>query len=360
MKQKLKSSVKFCLSALMASSVIQVAIAEPEPDGGDTRRLETIRVEGQAVDALTSDIAVDFAEFGTQVQLISSDEIETGGFTNFGELASGLIRGANIGYSPDEGEFTIRIDGGTDRDTLLLVDGVPYFDRSSPLEDLWPATAIDPRMIDSVEVYRGGNSLYFGSNGGLGVVSVRTKEPDGTTKGQFGVYAGAFKTREIYGNMSLPLDKDGKHSILVFGRSYETDAHELFSKEAYGDNVLALGGRHEFPYSYNSLGLKYLWQIGPDTEFRAGATYSTIDFRDSFPQSTVFQPNFTEFPIYNAAFKHRFNDKLKIDLEAHYQDPQLKNNEIDARICQIPRLSDLPADIQALLLIRASQASRLP
>jgi iron complex outermembrane receptor protein len=120
------------------------------------------------------------------------------------------------------------------------------------------------------------------------------------------------------------------------------------SKEAYGDNVLALGGRHEFPYSYNSLGLKYLWQIGPDTEFRAGATYSTIDFRDSFPQSTVFQPNFTEFPIYNAAFKHRFNDKLKIDLEAHYQDPQLKNNEIDARICQIPRLGDLPADIQAI------------
>lgn len=332
----------------MASTAIQAAIAEPEADGEDTRRLETIRVEGQAVDALTSDIAVDFAAFGTQVQLISSDEIETGGFTNFGELASGLIRGANIGYSPDEGEFTIRIDGGTDRDTLLLVDGVPFFDRSSPLEDLWPATAIDPRMIDTVEVYRGGNSLYFGSNGGLGVVSVRTKEPDGTTKGQFGVYSGAFKTREMYGNMSFPLDKDGKHSILVFGRSYETDAHELFSKEAYGDNVLALGGRHEFPYSYNSLGIKYLWQMGPETELRLGASYSTIDFRDSFPQSTVFQPNFTEFPIYNAEFKHRFSDKLKINFEAHYQDPQLKNNEIDARICQIPRLGDLPADIQAI------------
>ena len=120
MKQKLKSSVKFCFSALMAATVVQSALAEPEPGDSDTRRLETIRVEGQAVDALTSDIAVDFAEFGTQVQLISSEEIETGGFTNFGELASGLIRGANIGYSPDEGEFTIRIDGGTDRDTLLL------------------------------------------------------------------------------------------------------------------------------------------------------------------------------------------------------------------------------------------------
>ena len=341
-------SLKFGLSVLMASAAIPAALAQQGDSKEDSRRLETIRVEGQTVDASASDIAVDFAEYGTQVQLISSEEIETGGFTNFGELASGLIRGANIGYSPDEGEFTIRIDGGTDRDTLLLVDGVPYFDRSSPLEDLWPATAIDPRMIDGVEVYRGGNSLYFGSNGGLGVVSVKTKRPDGTQKGEFGVYAGSFKTREYYGNMSFPLDKAGKHSVLVYGRSYETDAHELFDEAAYGDNVLALGGRHEFPYSFNSLGIKYLWDIAPETELLLGASYTTIDFRDSFPQSTIFQPNFTEFPIYTGEFKHRFNDKFKLNIEAHYQDPQLKNNEIDARICQIPRLSDLPEDIQAI------------
>lgn len=348
MRFETSRSLRLGLSALMATAAIPAALAQEAETGENSRRLETIRVEGQAVDASASDIAVDFAEFGTQVQLISSDEIETGGFTNFGELASGLIRGANIGYSPDEGEFTIRIDGGTDRDTLLLVDGAPFFDRSSPLEDLWPATAIDPRMIESVEVYRGGNSLYFGSNGGLGVVSVKTKRPDGTQKGEFGVYAGSFKTREYYGNMSFPLDKAGKHSVLVYGRSYETDAHELFDESAYSDNVLALGGRHEFPYSFNSLGIKYLWDIAPETELLLGASYTTIDFRDSFPQSTVFQPNFTEFPIYTGEFKHRFSDKLKLNIEAHYQDPQLKNNEIDAQICQIPRLSDLSVDIQTL------------
>ena len=136
MRIETSRSLRVGLSALMATAAIPAALAQESETGENSRRLETIRVEGQAVDASISDIAVDFAEFGTQVQLISSDEIETGGFTNFGELASGLIRGANIGYSPDEGEFTIRIDGGTDRDTLLLVDGAPFFDRSSPLEDL--------------------------------------------------------------------------------------------------------------------------------------------------------------------------------------------------------------------------------
>ena len=167
MKTRSRFSLRASLGVLLASSALPPFFAQAQTEEDDTRRLEAVRVEGQIVDVIASPLAVEFAQFGNQVQLISDDEILTGGFTNFGELAAGLIRGANIGYSPDEGEFTIRIDGGTDRDTLLLVDGVPYFDRSSPSEDLWPATAIDPRIIESVEIYRGGQSLYFGSNGGL-------------------------------------------------------------------------------------------------------------------------------------------------------------------------------------------------
>lgn len=347
-----KSGTGTLVGALMMSTALSAAVAqEAERQEADTEASDrdVIFVEGAPIDTEASDLAVDFAEFGTQVQIISAEEIETGGFTNFGEAAAGLIRGANIGYSPDEGEFTIRIDGGTDRDTLLLVDGVPYFDRSSPLEDLWPATAIDPRMISSVEVFRGGNSLYFGSNGGLGVVSVRTKEPEGEKAGEFGFYTGSFKTREIYGNVAFPLDRAGKHSVLVYGRSYETDAHTIFDREAYTDNIRALGGFQEFPYSYNSLGLKYKWKINEasDTELLLGAQFANIDFHDSFPWLTIYQPNFTEFPIYNARFTHTMSDRIRFEAEAHFQEPRLHNTELDPRICNIPRVSDLPADAQA-------------
>lgn len=347
MKTRSRFSLRASLGVLLASSALPPFFAQAQTEEDDTRRLEAVRVEGQIVDVIASPLAVEFAQFGNQVQLISDDEILTGGFTNFGELAAGLIRGANIGYSPDEGEFTIRIDGGTDRDTLLLVDGVPYFDRSSPSEDLWPATAIDPRIIESVEIYRGGQSLYFGSNGGLGVVNVKLKEPDGTTKGQFGFYGGAFKTRELYGNMSFPLDEAGKHSVMVYGRSYHSDAHELFDPEAYGENILAVGGYQAYPYDFNSLGAKYLWQIDATQELRLGAALSTIDFHDSFPTSTVYTPNFTEFPIYTASYQNEFSENLKVEIEGHYQQPRLRNIEFRPQICTIPRLTDLPAAIEA-------------
>ncbi|MBA4339593.1 MAG: TonB-dependent receptor [Hyphomonas sp.] len=346
MKTRTRFSLRASLGVLLASSALPPFYAQAQTEEDDTRRLEAVRVEGQIVDVIASPLAVEFAQFGNQVQLISDDEILTGGFTNFGELAAGLIRGANIGYSPDEGEFTIRIDGGTDRDTLLLVDGVPYFDRSSPSEDLWPATAIDPRIIESVEIYRGGQSLYFGSNGGLGVVNVKLKEPDGTTKGQFGFYGGSFKTRELYGNMSFPLDEAGKHSVMVYGRSYHSDAHELFDASAYGDNILALGGYQPFPYDFNSLGAKYLWQIDATQELRLGASLSTIDFHDSFPNSTIYTPNFTEFPIYTASYQNEFSENLKFEIEGHYQQPRLRNIEFRPQICTIPRLTDLPAAIE--------------
>ena len=348
-----------CHTAISVSFPYSIKAQENPASPAKEENTEII-VEGQRIGAEVSETAADLAQFGTQVQVINSAEIATGGFTNFGELAAGLIRGANVGYSPDEGEFTIRIDGGTDRDTLLLVDGVPYFDRSSPSEDLWPATAIDPRMIASVEIFRGGQSLYFGSNGGLGVVSVRSREPEGRLTGQIGVYGGSFKTREIYGNVSVPLPfgEEGAHSVLLFGRSYETDSNTLFDREAFADTLLELGGFREYPYSFNNLGGRYRWTVAPEVELRAGFQIATIDFEDTFPDSSPYAPNKTEFPIFNASFNARLSERMRIEIEGHYQAPKLINTELDPLVCSIPRVADLPAAVRPRAPAGSPRASR--
>lgn len=325
------------------------AAAEPEAArenaaaANTAAELEEVLIEGRRVDERMTTTALDAARFGSQVQLISSAEIDTGGFTNFAELANGLIRGANVGYSPDEGEFTIRIDGGSDRDTLLLLDGVPTFDRGTPLEDIWGATSIDPRMIKSVEILRGGQSLYYGGNGGLGVVSVLYKEPSAEQRGEFGVYYGAFKTREVYGNMSFPLSEEGNQSILFYGRAYNTDSNELFEKNAYNDVVLELGGRHPFPYVYQSVGAKYLWNIDETTSLRAAVDYASTDFRDAFPNDHIYNPNYVRFPRLHAEFATVVSDRLNFEAEAFYQAPVLWNSEVDAQVCRIPQSVINPA-----------------
>lgn len=144
------------------------------PTRTEAERQDTIEVLGQK---RSSEIALEQVQFGNQVQTVTAEEIAGGGYTNFAEISQGLIKGANIGYSPDEGEYTIRLDGGGDRDTLVTLDGMPLYDRGPGVEDIWGATLIDPHMIETVEVFRGGQSLYFGSNAGIGLVNVVTKNP---------------------------------------------------------------------------------------------------------------------------------------------------------------------------------------
>ena len=347
----------------LAQAPEQTAQAQSAAAAGDN--IETIVVEGQRINReAVSEVAVDFLKFGTQVQIVSDAEIATGGFTNFAELAGGLIRGANVGYSPDEGEFTIRIDGGTDRDTLLLVDGAPTFDRGTPLEDIWGATSIDPRMIDSVEIFRGGQSLYYGGNGGLGVVSVKYKQPDGKFHGDVGLYTGSFKTREIYGNVTFPIDADGKHSLMFYGRSYETDANEIFDRSAYTDTVLEVGGRHQVPYSFNSIGAKYLWKMGDVTELRLGAELSSNDFHDAFPNDHVFNQNHQTFPKISASFHSELTERLRVEAEAYYAAPKLWNSEVDVQLCRIPQSVLNPATGRPFTLASAyetyARANNIP
>src|SRR5690606_3988136 len=76
------------LSLFIATAFSTAALAQ-------STGLEEILVEGKPLGQGVSELSVDVARFGTQVQVISADEIATGGFTNFGELAAGLIRGAN-------------------------------------------------------------------------------------------------------------------------------------------------------------------------------------------------------------------------------------------------------------------------
>jgi len=229
------------------------AEADAEAEASDS---QNIVVTGQVIRATkTADEAI---QFGNYVQIVGSQEIEASGASNFAELAQFLIKGANVGYSPDEGEYTIRLDGGGDRDTLVVLDGVPLYDRGPALEEIWGTTTIDPHMIDRVEVFRGGNSLFFGSNGGIGVVSIVTKRPDGTNKIELGASYGSFNSRELWGNARAALDKDGRLSVMVYGSSQNTDGPRIFRPQDFVDNVKAAGGVQPYPLNRNNVGIKFL------------------------------------------------------------------------------------------------------
>lgn len=318
--------------SVAVSSVFTVNIVNAQSATGDNSQLEEVLVTGRIQEA--SEIAVDLEKFGNSVQVITSQVIADAGYTNFAEIAQGLIRGANVGYSPDEGEYTIRLDGGGDRDTLVTLDGVPLFDRGPGVETIWGATLIPSRMIDRVEVFRGGQSLYFGSNGGLGVVNVITKKPDGSFKGDIGAMYGANNTREIWGNVSFPLTEDGRHSIMLYGDRYASDGHRIFTQEAETDGIRQAGGIDDYSSSRDNLGVKYLWKIDETSEFNANLQYTQINFQDTFPGSTVYGPTASKMPLINLSYAKEWSEYWKTDVQLSYRAPELTHLKLIPEMCR--------------------------
>jgi vitamin B12 transporter len=339
-----RSNICAVVTALLlsASALPSMAIAAEagadtgaDADGGAAAADEeaTILVTGRTVK--TTELAAEAITFGNNVQIVDAQDIASTGATNFAEIAQFLIKGANIGYSPDEGEYTIRLDGGGDRDTLVVLDGVPLYDRGPALEDIWGSTTIDPHMIERVEVFRGGNSLFFGSNGGIGVISLVTKKPDGNKRFEFGAQYGAFNTREIWGNASFPLDADGNHSVMVYGGSIQTDGPRIFDPAIIVDNVAAAGGIQKYPLNRGNLGIKYLWKVDEDTNFRVNGQYTQIEFQDPFPDNETYSPNRVRYPIVDASIDRRWSDNVFSELTGYWSNPKLNNTETFAEICKI-------------------------
>ncbi|CAN5156380.1 N/A [soil metagenome] len=324
------------MTALAAVMTAQMAISAPalaEAGAAADNDQQSIVVTGRVLAA--TPIATSAIEYGNNVQIVGAQEIAASGASNFAELAQFLIKGANIGYSPDEGEYTIRLDGGGDRDTLVVLDGVPLYDRGPALEDIWGTTTIDPHMIDRVEVFRGGNSLFFGSNGGIGVISIVTKRPDGTNKIELGASYGSFNSRELWGNARFAADSEGRHSFMVYGSSQQTDGPRIFNPADFVDNLVIAGAVQKYPLNRNNVGIKYLWKISDQTEFRANGQYTQIEFQDAFPDTETFSPNRVRYPIIDVNLQHRWSPKLMSEVAAYWSNPKLNNTETFAEICQI-------------------------
>lgn len=327
-------AAKFLGLLLTASFLPATAFALPAADeAADDPQREDIVVNGQQLQS--TQLAAEAITFGNNVQIVGSEDIAASGASNFAEIAQFLIKGANVGYSPDEGEYTIRLDGGGDRDTLVVLDGVPLYDRGPALENIWGSTTIDPHMIDRVEVFRGGNSLFFGSNGGVGVVSLVTKKPTGEQKFEFGASYGSFSSREIWGNATVPLDPEGRHSVMVYGSSQNTDSNRIFAPEAYVDNVVAGGGIQKFPVNRNNVGIKYLWKVDEKTEFRLNGQFTQIEFHDPFPDTNTYSPNRVRYPIVDFSIDRQWSDMWRTELTGYWSNPQLNNTETFPDICRV-------------------------
>ncbi len=189
-------------------------------------------------------------ETGSSVSIIDADELEALGF-NF--VADALAAAPAVTVTQNGafgGLANVRIRGAASEQTLVLVDGVPVNDPSSPGGG-YNFARMDTSVIERIEILKGPQSSLWGSDAIGGVVSITTREPEpgsgGSVYADFGSFAtshggASFSQSGAGGNFRLAataLSSDGISKADEANGNSETDGYESRTLSAKGGLNLA-------------------------------------------------------------------------------------------------------------------------
>lgn len=172
---------------VIAGFVFQSSAFGQNDSADDTEIVSEIIVEGSRLSQLTT-------ETGSSVSILDAADLEALGF-NFAADALAAVPGVTVTQNGAFGGLAnVRIRGAASEQTLVLMDGVPVNDPSTPGGG-YDFSRMDSGTIERIEVLRGPQSALWGSDAIGGVVSIITSEPQAGTGGNAYADFGSFATR---------------------------------------------------------------------------------------------------------------------------------------------------------------------
>jgi vitamin B12 transporter len=241
------------------------ALAQSADRGGNP--LEEILVTARSIEET---LPVELARYGHDVEYVSADRIRAAGYIDASTALQFEVPGLFV--SPGSGPFDyvdVSLQGSRPGDVLWLVDGVRINNRL--FNDTSPDT-LPANMVERIEVLKGGESLFYGTQGVAGAINIVTRS----------------FSDEPGGNVAVNYDSNDGYQVSGYGRG-------------------AIG-RHKF------------------------VVYSSRNQGDGYRQYDRYQPSATDrdrsYDVSNVGVKYGFDftDALRMDVLYHHTDATLDNN----------------------------------
>ncbi len=235
------------------------------------------------------------ARYGRAASVVTAADIEDRGLVTVQDALRD-VPGVSINGTGTS-EKVIRIRGGEANHTLVLIDGV----EAAGGDSAYQLGGLDVANIDRIEVLRGPQSAFYGSNASAGVVNIITRTGgEGTTlRGSLATgdatVASAFMARRgARGGVSLALSHIDDRGFDVSGDGGELDGLRRSTAILSGDRLLGddlkigatLRGAREH-YDYDTAGggtdaNSYVVDSGPTVDRReiTGAVFAEYTMLD--------------------------------------------------------------------------------
>jgi outer membrane cobalamin receptor len=225
---------------------------------------EAIVVLGDRLEESTPE---EIEKYGSRLEVVDGDAIDEAGFVDTASALQFLAPGLFL--TPKSGAFDyvqVSLQGARTSEVLFLTDGVRINNRlyasTSPLD------SIPANMIERIEVLKGGQSLYYGTQAVGGIVNVITR---GFTRETDGAFEASVDTNEGYHLNGYARGSAGDHYFVGFASHDEAEGFEAFRDADVQPSALD----RNRGYKVTTFGGKYAFE--PSDAFRVTASYQHND-----------------------------------------------------------------------------------
>lgn len=186
------------------------------------QQLDAVEVRGEPSER---QISTELADYGNRVEIIDRDRIDASGAIDIAQALQMLAPGLHV--APKHGRFDyadVSLHGSRSQDVLFLIDGVRVNNRlfggTSPLDTL------STNMVERIEVLKGGQSLFYGTQAVAGVVNIVTREFADAPQGEIAVGYGDIGEQQLEGWVA---DAAGGTRFVLSGSHARSDGYQPYS-----------------------------------------------------------------------------------------------------------------------------------
>lgn len=241
--------------AVLAGGVLTGTNAQAEGEAR-AQALEPIEVHGEPAERR---ISTELADYGNRVEVIDREQITRSGAIDIAQALQMMAPGLYL--APKHGRFDyadVSLHGSRNADVLILIDGIRVNNRlfagTSPFDTL------GTNMVERIEVLKGGQSLFYGTQASAGVINIITRSFSDETTGELGLGWGDLGEQQLEGWVA---DSFGNNRFLLSGSHARSDGYQPYPDEdvepsaAFGQErgyeVTSLAGRYQRPFGNNAM-----------------------------------------------------------------------------------------------------------
>lgn len=282
--------------------------------GAVAQERDVIVVVGQTIEET---LPLELERYGSDLELLSSEEIRNALYLDASSAMQ--MQTPGLFLTPTAGPFSyldVSFQGSRTQDMLFLVDGVRINNR------LYPGTTTDTlpsSMIERIEVLKGGQGLFYGTNAAAGVINVVTR---GYTDDLDGMVTVGANTNDGYNADGYVRGEAGPGNYVLYAGYSEAEGFQMFNNaqpsafdKERGHEVLTYGG-------------KYRLELAPNFSIDARYQHNDADLDFLRYNRTVYSQNQRDEDIASLGLDWAATDTLQFLVKGYWHDWDTSYTEI--------------------------------